>query len=114
MLNVIYPATINQSPALDECYTLHQEFLVLSSFNPGVLQHGRRVVNRVGLDCQMFQGMIDELIKLCTKLNEPLQFQYQNGGHGIWLIKLPMSKSNSDIVTPNIRKCIDEIHLGNL
>jgi len=53
--------------------------------------------------------MIDELVKLCTKLDEPLQFQYSNGKHGIRLIKLPMSKSNSGRVTPNIKKCIDEM-----
>ncbi len=37
----------------------------------------------------------------------PLQFQYQNDKHVIWLIKLPMSKSNSGIVTPNVKNCID-------
>jgi hypothetical protein len=76
-------------------------------FNPGVFQHGRWVVNGVDLDHQLLQGMSSELVKLSTKLSEPLQFQYQNGKHGIWLIKLPMSKNNSGIVTHNIKKCID-------
>ncbi len=67
-----------------------------------------RVVNGIDLDCQLIQGLIEKLVKLCTKLNEPLQFQYRNGKHGIQLIKLPMSKSNSGIVTPNVKTCIDE------
>ncbi len=53
--------------------------------------------------------MIDETVRLCAKLNEPLQFQYQNGKHGIRLIKLPMSKSNRGTVTPNIKKCLDDM-----
>jgi hypothetical protein len=106
MLNVVSTDTNNH-----KCHTLHQVFPVISSFNPGMLQRRRRVVNGVDLVCQLFQGMIDESVKLCTKLNEPLQFQYQNGEHDIWLIKLPMSKSNSGIVTPNIKKCIDEMLL---
>jgi hypothetical protein len=101
--------TSNMIPSLDKRHTLSQEFLVLSSFNPGLLQCGSRVVNEVDLDCQLFNGMIDESVRLCAKLKEPLQFQYQNGKHGIRLIKLPMSKSNSSTVTPNIKKCIDEM-----
>jgi hypothetical protein len=66
-------------------------------------------VNGVDLDCQLFNGMIDETVRLCAKLNEPLQFQYQNGKHGIRLIKLPMSKSNRGTVTPKIKKCIDDM-----
>jgi hypothetical protein len=62
MLNVVSPATNNQSPAPDGSHTLHQEFLVITSFNPGVLQCRRRVVNGVDLDCQLFQGMIDESV----------------------------------------------------
>jgi hypothetical protein len=57
----------------------------------------------------VFQSLLRSLLRTCTKLNEPLQFQCQNGKHGIWLIKLPMSKSNHGIVTPNIKKCMDEI-----
>ena len=54
--------------------------------------------------------MIDETVRICSKLNEPLQFQYQNGKYGIRLIKLLMSKSNRGTVTPpNIKKCIDDM-----
>ena len=65
-----------QSP--DECCSLSEEILVLASFNPRLLQSERRVVNGVDLDSQLFHGMINELVRLCTTLNEPLQFQYQN------------------------------------
>jgi hypothetical protein len=106
MLNVVSSDTNNH-----ECHTLQQEFPGLSFFNPGMLQRRRRLLNGLDLECQLFQGMIDESVKLCTKLDELLLFQYQNGKHGIWLIKLPMSKSNSSIVTPNIKKCIDEMLL---
>ena len=82
-----------QSP--DECCSSSEEFLVLASFNPRLLQRESRVVNGVDLDCQLFNGMIDESVRLCSALSKPLQFQCQNGKHGIRLIKLPMSKSNS-------------------
>ena len=58
-----------------ECHSLSQEFPVLSSFNPGLLRRGRRLVNGVDLDCQLFNGMIDETVRLCAKLNEPLQYE---------------------------------------
>ena len=41
--------------------------------------------------------------------NEPLQFQYSNGKHGVHLKKLPMSKGNNGRVIPNIKKCADEM-----
>jgi len=90
-----------QSP--DERCSSSEEFPVLASFNPCLLQCESRVVYGVDLDHQLFNGMIDESVRLCSALNEPLQFQYQNGKHGIRLIKLPMSKSNSGTVTPNIK-----------
>jgi hypothetical protein len=99
--------TSNIIPSPPECHPLSQEFPVLSSFNPGLLQRGTRLVNGVDLDCQLFHDMIDETVRLCAKLNEPLQFQYQNSKHGIRLIKLPMSKSNRGTVTPNIKKCLE-------
>jgi hypothetical protein len=89
-------------PSPPECHPLSQEFPILSFFNPGLLQRGTRLFNGVDLDCQLFNGMIDETVRLCAKLNEPLQFQYQNGKHGIRLIKLPMSKSSRGTVTLNI------------
>ncbi len=104
--SIVWPA-----PDPNDCHALHQEFPILSSFNPDLLQGGKHLVNRVDFDCQLFWGMIHESVKLCTKLNELLQFQYQNGKHGIWLIKLPISKSNHGIVTPNIKKCMDEMLL---
>ena len=97
--------TSNIIPSPPECH----QFPILSSFNPGLLQRGKRLVNGVDLDCQLFNGMIIETVRLCAKLNEPLQFQYQNGKHGIRLIKLPMSKSNRGTVTPNIKRCIDDM-----
>jgi hypothetical protein len=109
---IVTPTSIiRPAPDPDDCHTLHQEFLILSSFNPDLLQHGKRLVNGVDLDCQLFWGMIHESVKLCTKLNEALQFQYQHDKHGIWLIKLPISKSNRGIVTPNMKKCMDEVLL---
>ena len=96
-----------QSP--DERCSSSKEFPVLASFNPCLLQCESRVVYGVDLDHQLFNGMIDESVRLCSALNEPLQFQYQNGKHGIRLIKLPMSKSNSGTVTPNIKTCIHEM-----
>ena len=50
---------------------LHLDFPILLSLNPRLLHRGRRDVNGVDLDGQLFQGMIDKLVKLCTKLNEP-------------------------------------------
>ena len=41
--------------------------------------------------------------------HESLEFQYPNGKHGVRLIKLPMSWSNNGRVTPNIKKCIEEL-----
>ena len=102
--------TSNIIPSLDKCHSLSQEFPVLSSFNPGSLRRGRHLVNGVDLDCQLLNGMIDETVRICSKLNEQLQFQYQNGKYGIRLIKLLISKSNRGTVTPpNIKKCIDDM-----
>ena len=70
--------TSNMVQSPDECCSLSEEILVLASFNPRLLQSERRVVNGVDLDSQLFHGMINELVRLCTTLNEPLQFQYQN------------------------------------
>jgi hypothetical protein len=105
--------TSNMVQSPDKRCSLSEEFPVLASFNPRLLQCGSRVVNGVDLDCQLFHGMFDESVRLCATLNEPLQFQHQNGKHGIRLIKLPMSKSNSGTVTPNIKKCINEM-IANL
>ena len=44
--------TSNIIPSPDKCHSLSQEFPVLSSFNPGSLRCGRRLVNGVDLDCQ--------------------------------------------------------------
>ncbi len=66
-------------------------------------------MNGVDLDLQLFQGMIHDSIKYCNMHNKPLQFQYSNGKHGVHLIKLPMSKGNDGRVTPNIKKCVDEM-----
>jgi hypothetical protein len=81
----------------------------LFSISPNALQQGKCVVNRVDLDLQLFQGMIHESVKYCDMHNEPLQFQYSNGKHGVHLIKLPMSKGNEGRVTPNIKKCVGEM-----
>ena len=42
-----------------------------------------RVINGVDLDLQLFQGMIHDSVKYCDMHNEPLQFQYSNGKHGV-------------------------------
>ena len=85
------------------------QFPALSSISPDALLRGKRVVNGVDLDLQLFQGMIHDSVKYCDMHNEPLQFQYSNGKHGVRLIKLPMSKGNDGRVTPNIKKCVDEM-----
>jgi hypothetical protein len=85
--------TSNIIPYPYECHSLSQELPVLSSFNPGLLWHGRHLVNEVDLDCQLFNDMIDETVRLYAKLNKPLQFQYQNGKHGIRLINSLTPKS---------------------
>ncbi len=74
-----------------------------------MLQRGKLVVIGVDLDLQLFQGMIQESVKYCEMHKESLQYQYGNGKHGVRLIKLPMSKGNDGRVTPNIKKCIDEM-----
>jgi hypothetical protein len=56
-------------------------------------------VNGVDLDLQLFQGMIHDSVKYCDMHNEPLQFQYTNGKHGVRLIKLSMSKGKDGRVT---------------
>ena len=84
--------TSNMVQSPDERCSVSEEFPVLASFNPRLLQCGSRVVNGVDLDRQLFHGMVDESVRLCATLNEPLQFQYQNGKHGIRLIKPLMSK----------------------
>ena len=84
-------------------------FPALSSISPDALLRGKRVVNGVDLDLQLFQGMIHDSVKYCDMHNEPLQFQYSNGKHRVRLIKLPMSKGNDGRVTPNIKKCVDEM-----
>jgi len=89
--------------------THSNQFPALSSISPDALQQGKRVVNGVDLDLQLFQGMIHDLVKYCDMHNKPLQFQYSNGKHRVCLIKLPMSKGNDDRVTPNIKKCVDEM-----
>ena len=66
-------------------------------------------MNGVDLDLQLFQGMIHESVNYCDMHNKLLQFQYSNGKHGVRLIKLPMSKGNDGRVTPNIKKCVDEM-----
>ena len=90
--------------------THSNQFPALSSISPDALQRGKCVVNGVDLDLQLFQGMIHDSVKYCDMHNEPLQFQYSNGKHGVRLIKLPMSKGNDGRVTPNIKKCVDEMH----
>jgi hypothetical protein len=85
------------------------QFSALSSVSPNALQRGKRVVNGVDLDLQLFQGMIHDSVKYCDMHSEPLQFQYSNGQHGVRLIKLPMSKGKDGRVTPNIQKCVDEM-----
>jgi len=56
--------TTNIIPSTYECHSLSQEFPILSSFNPGLLWRGRCLVNGVDLDCQLFNGMIDETVRL--------------------------------------------------
>jgi hypothetical protein len=85
------------------------QFPALSSISPNALHRGKRVVNGVDLDLQLFQGMIHDSVKYCDMHSEPLQFQYSNGQHGVRLIKLPMSKGKDGRVTPNIQKCVDEM-----
>jgi hypothetical protein len=99
----ITPSPISNTP------THPNQFPALSSISPDALLRGKRVVNGVDLDLQLFQGMIHESVKYCDMHNEPLQFQYSNGKHGVRLIKLPMSKGNDGRVTPNIKKCVDEM-----
>ncbi len=59
------------------------QFPALSSISPDALQQGKRVVNGVDLDLQLFHGMIHELVKYCDMHNKPLQFQYSNSKHGV-------------------------------
>ena len=73
------------------------QFPALSSISPDALLRGKRVVNGVDLDLLLFQGMIHDSVKYCDTNNEPLQFQYSNGKHGVRLIKLPMSKYTKQI-----------------
>jgi hypothetical protein len=75
--------------------TNHNQFPALSSISPDALQQGKRVVNGVDLDLQLFQGMNHESVKYCDMHNEPLQFQYSKGKHGVRLIKLPISKATT-------------------
>jgi hypothetical protein len=65
------------------------QFPALSSISPDALLRGKRVVNGVDLDLQLFQGMIHDSVKYCDMHNKPLQFQYSNGKHGVRLINLP-------------------------
>ena len=102
------PMPITPSPT-STTPTHPNQFPALSSISPDALLRGKRVVNGVDLDLQLFQGMIHESVKYCDMHNEPLQFQYSNGKHGVRLIKLPMSKGNDGRVTPNIKKCVDEM-----
>ena len=62
------------------------QFPALSSISPDALLRGKRVVNGVDLDLQLFQGMIHDSVKYCDMHNEPLQFQYSNGKHRVRLI----------------------------
>jgi hypothetical protein len=102
------PTQITPSPT-STTPTHPNQFPALSFISPDALLRGKRVVNGVDLDLQLFQGMIYDLVKYCNMHNEPLQFQYSNGKHGVRLIKLPMSKGNDSRVTPNIKKCVDEM-----
>jgi hypothetical protein len=61
----------NTIPSTYDCHSLSQKFPILSSFNPVFLRRGRRLVNGVDLDCQLVNGMIDETVRLCAKLNKP-------------------------------------------
>jgi hypothetical protein len=97
------PTQITPSPT-STTPTHPNQFPALSFISPDALLRGKRVVNGVDLDLQLFQGMIYDLVKYCNMHNEPLQFQYSNGKHGVRLIKLPMSKGNDSRVTPNIKK----------
>ena len=47
------------------------QFPALSSISPDALLRGKRVVNRVDLDLQLFQGMIHDLVKYYDMHNEP-------------------------------------------
>ncbi len=89
--------------------THSNQFPALSSISPDALLRGKHVVNGVDLDLQLFQGMIHDSVKYCDTHNEPLQFQYSNGKHGVCLIKLRTSKGNDGRGTPNIKKCVDEM-----
>jgi hypothetical protein len=80
----ITPSPISTTP------THPNEFPTLSFISPDALQQEKRVVNRVDLNLQLFQGMIHDSIKYCNMHNGPLQFQYSSGKHGVYLIKLPM------------------------
>jgi hypothetical protein len=59
------------------------QFPVLSCISPDALLRGKRVVNGVDLDLQLFQGMIHDSVNYCDMHKEPLQFQYSNGKHGV-------------------------------
>jgi hypothetical protein len=99
----ITPSPISTTP------THPYQFPALSSISPDALQRGKRVVNEIDLDLQLFQGMIHESVKYCDMHNEPFQFQYSNGKHEVRLIKLRMSKDNDGRVIPTIKKCVDEM-----
>ncbi len=102
------PMPITPSPT-STTPTHPNHFPALSSISPDALQRGKHVVNGVDLNIQLFQGMIHDSVKYCNMHNKPLQFWYSNGKHGVHLIKLPMSKGNDGRVTPNIKKCVDEM-----
>jgi hypothetical protein len=88
---------------------LRQNFPSLALVSPTILQRNSRVIGGVDLDLVLFQGVIADSVKFCELQNEPLEFKYGNGKHGVRLIKLPMSMNNNGTVTPKIKPCIDEI-----
>ena len=97
-----------EQPIISENIIMKQ-FPSLAKFCPSLLRRGTNVKKGMDLDMISFQGVLSDMVKWCEKFNEPLQFNYANGKHGARLIKLPMSKSNSGVVKPNIQKCIDDL-----
>ncbi len=95
-------------------HNLHVEFLVLVSFNSGVLQRGRCILNRVDSDHQLFQSMIGELVWNCAQNSTRLcNFNTKKVSMEFSWSSFPMLKSNSGWYSKlqYIEKCFDEMFL---
>ena len=89
--------------------TVRKQFPSLAKFCPSLLRRGINVTRGMDLDMINSQGVLSDIVNWCEMCNEPLQYNYTNGRHGVRLIKLPMSKSNTGVVKPNIKKCMNDL-----